>query len=150
VFYRDNCADIELTIDDVLALPLDDVGVFQFAGTNLSREPSRSATLFAAERARDAGERVVIDIDFRTDQWHDRRAFGAAVCSVLRLADVALGTVDEINAAVLADPADVRLEHSHMSDAQVGGDVEPAARRLLSLGPEVVVEKPGARGARVW
>jgi 5-dehydro-2-deoxygluconokinase len=150
VFYRDNCADIELTVDDVLALPLDDVGIFQFAGTNLGREPSRSATLFAAERARDAGTRVVLDLDFRPDQWHDARAFGVAVRSVLRLVDVALGTVDEINAAVLVDPADVRLEHSQVSDAQVGGDVEAAARRLLSLGPAALVEKRGPEGARVW
>ena len=41
VFYRDNCADINLTIDDVLAAPLRDCRVFQFAGTNLSLEPSR-------------------------------------------------------------------------------------------------------------
>src|SRR5437588_6945879 len=61
VYYRDNCADIELTIDDVLAVPLESVGVFQFAGTNLSEEPSRSATVFAAEQAREAGARVVLD-----------------------------------------------------------------------------------------
>lgn len=150
VFYRDNCADIELTIDDVQVLPFGDVAVFQFAGTNLSREPSRSATLFAAERAREAGIRVVLDLDFRPDQWEDPRAFGAAVRSVLHLADVAVGTADEINAAVLLDPADVRLEHSQVSDARVGGDVEAAARRLLGLGPAAVVEKRGAEGARVW
>jgi 5-dehydro-2-deoxygluconokinase len=150
VFYRDNCADVELTIGDVLTLPLDEVGIFQFAGTNLSREPSRSATIFAAERARDGGVRVVLDLDFRPDQWHDARAYGVAVRSVLRLVDVALGTVDELNAAVLADPAEVRLEHSQVSDARVGGDVEAAARRLLELGPAVVVEKRGAEGARVW
>src|SRR5919204_2638280 len=86
VFYRDNCADIELTIDDVLAVPIDEVGVFQFAGTNLSREPSRSATMFAAERAKEAGARVVLDLDFRPDQWHDARAFGIAIRSSLRLA----------------------------------------------------------------
>jgi 5-dehydro-2-deoxygluconokinase len=51
---------------------------------------------------------------------------------------------------VLADPAEVRLEHSQVSDARVGGDVEAAARRLLELGPAVVVEKRGAEGARVW
>src|SRR5919205_1327337 len=54
VYYRDNCADIELNIDDVLASPITDCKVFQFAGTNLSKEPSRSATFFAAERARAA------------------------------------------------------------------------------------------------
>jgi 5-dehydro-2-deoxygluconokinase len=150
VFYRDNAADIGLTIDDVLALPLDEIGVFQFAGTNLSREPSRSATIFAAERAREAGARVVVDLDFRPDQWHDARAFGVALRSVLRLAEVCLGTADEINAAVLADPAHVRLEHSQVSDARVAGDVEAAARRLLDLGPDVVVEKRGPEGARVW
>src|SRR4051812_28896121 len=104
VFYRDNAADLELTIDDVLAAPLADVGVFQFAGTNLSREPSRSATAFAAERAKEAGARVVLDIDFRPDQWHDPRAFGVAIRGVLPLVDVVVGTVDEVNAAVLADP----------------------------------------------
>src|SRR5919204_5927727 len=119
VFYRDNAADLGLTIDDVLALPLGEVGVFQFAGTNLSRDPSRSATIFAAERAREAGARVVVDVDFRPDQWHDTRAFGVALRSVLRLADLALGTADELNAAVLADPDDVRLEHSQMSGARV-------------------------------
>jgi len=34
VFYRDNCADIQLTIDDVLAAPIAESRVFQFAGTN--------------------------------------------------------------------------------------------------------------------
>src|SRR3989442_10587296 len=150
VFYRENCADIELTIDDVLAAPLDDVGVFQFAGTNLSREPSRSATLFAGERAREGGARVVMDLDFRPDQWHDPRAFGAAVRSALRLVDVTLGTVDEVNAAVLADPAEVRVAHSQVSDTRVGGNVEAAVERLLGLGPAAVVEKRGAQGARVW
>src|SRR5207247_11196769 len=122
----------------------------QFAGTNLSLEPSRSATLFAAERAREAGARVVLDIDFRPDQWHDARAFGVAIRLALRLVDLALGTVDEVNAAVLADPQDVRVEHSQVSDTRVGGDVEAAVGRLLELGPAAVVEKRGEQGARVW
>ena len=44
VFYRDNAADVQLTIDDVLASPIEQCRAFEFAGTNLSREPSRSAT----------------------------------------------------------------------------------------------------------
>src|SRR5437773_207184 len=71
VYYRDNCADIELTIDDALAAPITDCKVFQFAGTNLSKEPSRSATLFAAEQAKRAGAKIVFDVDFRPNQWHD-------------------------------------------------------------------------------
>ena len=100
VYYRDNCADINLTIDDVLNAPITDCKVFQFAGTNLSKEPSRSATMFAAELARANGAKVILDVDFRPDQWHDVRAFGVQIRAVLALVDIVIGTEDEINAAM--------------------------------------------------
>lgn len=149
VYYRDNCADIELTIDDVLAAPVAESRVFQFAGTNLSREPSRSATMFAAEFARQAGAEVVFDIDFRPDQWHDPRAFGVAARSVVRVVDIVIGTEDEINAAMLTDPAQIRLTHSQVSDTKVSGDVDEAVRHLLTLGPKAVLQKRGEEGVRV-
>ena len=58
VFYRENAADIQLTIDDVLATPIERALAFEFGGTNLAKEPSRSATFFAAERAHDAGRLI--------------------------------------------------------------------------------------------
>jgi len=134
VYYRDNCADIALTIDDVLNAPISNSKVFQFAGTNLSLEPSRSATLFAAELARQAGTKVVLDIDFRPDQWHDPRAFGVVVRTAIRLADVVIGTEDEINAAMLTDVSHIELTDS-VSDTQVRGDVDKAIRKMLSMGP---------------
>jgi len=149
VFYRENCADAALDIDDVLAAPIERARVFQFAGTNLSREPSRSATIFAAELAREAGVDVILDVDFRPDQWDDPRAFGVAVRSTLRLVDVVIGTEDEIKAAVLSDPSQVAVTHSQISDARVSGDVSQAIERLLDLGPGAVVEKIGPQGARV-
>ncbi len=149
VYYRDNCADIELTIDDVLAAPIDDASVFEFAGTNLSKDPSRSSTLFAAERVRASGGKVVFDLDFRPDQWHDARAFGVAARAAARLVDVVLGTQDEIKASVLSDPTQVSVTHSQVSDTRVGGDVEAAVATLLQLGPDAVVEKRGPDGARI-
>ena len=149
VFYRDNCADIALTIDDVLAAPIAQSRVFQFAGTNLSREPSRSATLYAAEVARKAGTAVVLDLDFRPDQWHDPRAFGTTVRSALPCADIVMGTKDEINATMLTDPRSIRLTHSQESDARVSGNTEKHVSGLLERGPEVVVEKRGEAGCRV-
>src|SRR5437867_3688689 len=95
VYYRDNCADNQLSIDDVLKTPIAACRVFEFSGTGLSREPSRSANIFAAEQARAAGATVVLDLDFRPNQWHDARAFGVTVRSVLPLADIVLGTEDE-------------------------------------------------------
>ena len=149
VYYRDNCADIELTIDDVLASPIRDCKVFQFAGTNLSKEPSRSATLFAAEMARQSGAEVVLDIDFRPDQWHDPRAFGVVVRSALRLVDIVIGTEDEINATMLTDASQMSLTHSQVSDTHVSGDIDGAIETLLSLGPKALLQKRGAEGVRV-
>lgn len=149
VYYRDNCADINLTIDDALVAPITDCRVFQFAGTNLSLEPSRSATMFAAEMARSAGAKVVFDVDFRPDQWHDVRAFGVVARSALRLVDVVIGTEDEINAAMLSDVSQMELTHSQISDTKVAGDTRSAIAFMLDLGPEAVVEKIGAEGARI-
>jgi 5-dehydro-2-deoxygluconokinase len=148
-YYRDNCADIELAIDDVLATPIADSHALLISGTGLSKEPSRSATLFAAETAREAGTTVVLDIDFRPDQWHDHRAFGVTVRSALRLVDIVLGTEDEINAVMLTDPNQVNLTHSQVSDARVSGDIDAAIRALLALGPRALIHKRGAAGASV-
>ena len=63
VFYRDGCADIALTIDDVNAAPLTDTKALLISGTGLSRDPSRSATLYAVERAREAGAEILLDVD---------------------------------------------------------------------------------------
>src|SRR5437588_9943977 len=148
-YYRDNCADIELTIDDVLTSPLADCSTLLITGTGLSKEPSRSATLFAAELAQQAGARVVLDIDYRPDQWNDQRAFGVTLRSVLRLVNIVVGTEDEINAAVLTDSSMISIAHSQISDARVQGDTGEAIRQLLKLGPRVLVQKRGAAGSRV-
>jgi len=148
-YYRDNCADIELNIDDVLATPIAGSQTLLISGTGLSKEPSRSATLFAAETAKRAGKTVMLDIDFRPDQWHDPRAFGVTLRSALRLVDIVVGTEDEINAAMLTDPSQVSLTHSQVSDARVSGDIDAAIQALLSLGPRVLAQKRGAAGSMV-
>src|SRR5215210_5519750 len=63
--YRDNCADLELTIEDVQAAPVAASRALLVTGSGLSRQPSRDATLFAAERARACDNRVVLDLDVR-------------------------------------------------------------------------------------
>jgi 5-dehydro-2-deoxygluconokinase len=148
-YYRDNCADIELTIDDVLATPIAGSHALMISGTGLSKEPSRSATLFAAETAHREGGQVMLDIDFRPDQWHDPRAFGVTLRSALRLVDVVVGTEDEINAVMLTDPSQISLTHSQVSDARVSGDINAAIRALLDLGPRVLAHKRGAAGSTV-
>jgi 5-dehydro-2-deoxygluconokinase len=149
VYYRDNCADIELTIDDVLAAPVATSRAVLISGTGLSKDPSRSATLFAAEQAHAAGIPVILDIDFRADQWHDVRAFGVTLRSALPLVDIVLGTLDEINAAVLSSSDQIALTHSQVSDARVQGDTDAAIAAILARGPGALIVKRGAQGASV-
>jgi 5-dehydro-2-deoxygluconokinase len=151
VFYRDNAADIQVTIDHVLATPLDKTKAFEFGGTNLSKEPSRSATFVAAERAKNFGATVYMDLDFRADQWHDARAFGANVRAILPLVDIAIGTEEEINAAMLQDPKDIEIRDSQISAPIIKGNINKNIKALLAVpnGPEALVVKRGPKGATI-
>lgn len=151
VFYRDNCADMELTIDDVLATPIAGAAALEVSGTGLSREPSRSATFTAVEVARRAGRTVYMDLDFRADQWHDPRAYGVAVRALLPSVDVAFGTEEEINAAMLSDPADIVIRDQQVSAPEIRGDVEANIAFMLQMeeGPQALVVKRGERGCTV-
>src|SRR6185503_7714122 len=150
VYYRDNCADNQLSIDDVLRTPIADCRVFEFSGTGLGREPSRSSNIFAAEQARAAVATVVLDLDFRPNQWHDARAFGVTVRSVLPLVDVVLGTEDECRAVTLTDPTQVNVSHSQVSGARVAGDLESAVESMQRRGPKLIVVKRGEKGATLF
>jgi 5-dehydro-2-deoxygluconokinase len=150
VYYRDNCADIELTIEDVLAAPITDSRALLISGTGLSREPSRSATLFAVEQAKAHDTAVILDLDFRPDQWHDARAYGVTMRRALGLADVVIGTEDETKAAALTDASAVSVAHSQVSDAHVSGDVKHAVSAVLACGPEALVLKCGAEKTVVY
>ncbi|CAN5848093.1 hypothetical protein BH23DEI1_BH23DEI1_16910 [soil metagenome] len=151
VFYRDNAADMQLTIDDVLAAPIDRCRALEVSGTGLSREPSRSATMFAVERARAAGATVYFDLDFRADQWHDARAFGVSVRALLPLVDVAIGTEEEVMAAMLTDPEQLRIVDAQVSAPTIDGDVEADIEAMLAApwAPRALVVKRGERGATI-
>jgi 5-dehydro-2-deoxygluconokinase len=132
-FYRDNCADREITVADVDHAPITDSAILVVSGTGLSHEPSRSATMYAAARARAAATDVIVDIDYRSDQWVDRATFASAVQSLLRHAQIALGTEDEVAAA---------LDRSLPAD--------DAAAWVLASGPDTLVLKRGSAGSRVY
>jgi 5-dehydro-2-deoxygluconokinase len=131
-FYRDNCADRALDLDDVRAAPIDRARVLLVTGTGLGYEPSRSATMAAVEIARAAGTPVVVDIDYRPGEWASAEHFGVQMRALLRSARLAVGTAEEVGAAT--------------------GEQEAAsgAERLLALGLEALVLKRGGDGAVVY
>ena len=148
--YRDNCADLELTIADVLTAPVAASRVLLLTGTGLSRQPSRDATLFAAEQARAHGTRVVLDLDFRAELWPDARGFGVAVRSILSLVDVVIGTADEVKAAVSKDWADKRADDSPVAGAQMSRDADEGIEAMLAAGPEALIVKRGAESTLIY
>lgn len=150
VFYRERCADWQLALADVDAVPWEGVRALLVSGTGLAREPSRSATLHAVERAQAAGARVFLDLDFRADQWHDPRAYGVAIRSALGWVDVAIGTEEEVKAAALPEALEVTIEGSQISSPRVRGDLSRALETLIRFDIEALVLKRGAQGATVY
>lgn len=149
IYYRDNCADIELTIDDVIASPIADSRALLISGTGLSKEPSRSATLFAIEQARELERLVFLDLDFRADQWHDPRAYGISIRNTLHNIDIVIGTEEEIKATSLSSISDISIEHSQISNPNIDGDLNTAIANILVSGPEALVVKRGSDGAEL-
>jgi len=151
VYYRENCADMALSIDDVAAAPIATAGALEISATALYAEPSRSAAFYAAEQAARAGVTVYLDLDFRADQWHDPRAFGLAVRAILPQVTVAFGTEEEINAAMLTDPADIEIRDQQISAPIIRGDVEANIAAMLARrpGPEALIVKRGHEGCTV-
>jgi len=131
-FYRDNCADRALTVDDVARAPVADSRVVFVTGTGLSHEPGRAATFAAAATARNASVPVVVDIDYRADQWDGQPAFASQVGTLLDSATLALGTEEELAAAAGTTAIDAGVAS------------------ILERGIEAVVIKRGGRGSTIF
>jgi len=127
-----NNADLELTIDDVLAAPLDATDALLFSGMCLLQDPSRSATQYAAEHAHRHGATIYMDLDYRTKMWSDPRIYGVTARLTLVLVDVVIGTEEEVMTAAGQD------------------DLDTAIAILRDLVRVAVVVKRGAKGASVY
>ena len=69
LFYREDPADIHLTIEEARALPLTDARALQLSGTAFSRGSTRDVSLYLAEQARARELTTWMDLDLRPDQW---------------------------------------------------------------------------------
>jgi len=150
VYYRDNCADSKLNIDDVINADIAGSRLIEFSATALNIEPTRSAAFFAAERARENNVPVLIDLDFRADQWHDPRAFGITTRAFLNYCNLAIGTEEEILATMLKDPSQIKIKNQQISAPEISGNVDEAIKGILKTGVEVLIVKRGTKGCTVF
>ena len=149
-FYRENCADKFITIDDVRAVPWDRVRAFELSGTALAAEPCRSAALHAVELASKGGATLFLDLDFRANQWPDPRAYGVNIRPLLSRVGVVIGTEEEIKAALLEDASQLEIENAQITAPTIQGSLPEIIHTLMhDLGVKALVVKRGPDGCDV-
>lgn len=69
IFYRENCADMALSADDIDPAFIASARAVVATGTHLSHPRTEAAVVKALELARAAGRRTALDIDYRPNLW---------------------------------------------------------------------------------
>jgi 5-dehydro-2-deoxygluconokinase len=111
IFYRENCADMGLSEDDIDEDLIADTRAVVATGTHLSHPRTEAAVLKALALARRHGARTALDIDYRPNLWglagheagEERFIESAEVTaklqSTLSLFDLIVGTEEEFHIA---------------------------------------------------
>jgi 5-dehydro-2-deoxygluconokinase len=105
--------------------------MFVTNGTTLCASPSRESAYRAMERAKKAGCRVVLDVDYRSMSWRKPEEAGLAVRLALPFVDVLIGNQLELK-LVAGD-----------------SDLDQATAKLQFAGVPMLVSKLGELGTRV-
>jgi 5-dehydro-2-deoxygluconokinase len=141
IFYRENCADMGLTADDIDPDYIRSARSVVATGTHLSNPQVEAATLKALTIAREAGLQTALDIDYRPNLWGvaghgdgesrfvESAEVTAKLQSTLHLFDLIVGTEEEFHIA--------------------GGSTNTieALRAVRSVSDATLVCKRGAAGA---
>ena len=111
IFYRDNCADMAITAEDVCEEYIASARCLAITGTHLSNPQTREAVLTALKYARRNGVKTALDIDYRPILWgltslgdgETRFIASQSVTEqlqdVLHLFDLIVGTEEEFHIA---------------------------------------------------
>ncbi len=128
VIYRNGAADFEMNRTHVETIPYTDYKTLIITGTCLALEPSRSATLLAIELAKQAGLKIVIDVDYRPYSWASAEDAAATYAKAANLCDIIIG--NDVEFAVMAN-----------------GDGITYAKSLSGRDNKIVVYKMGEKGS---
>ncbi|MEE8445990.1 MAG: 5-dehydro-2-deoxygluconokinase [Alphaproteobacteria bacterium] len=144
VFYRENCADMALCEGDIDPALIRSAKAIVVSGTHFSTPTVEAASREAMRIARDAGGKIVFDIDYRPNLWglagHDAgeerfvasAEVSARLQSILPDCDLVVGTEEEFHIAAGAT------------------DTPAALRRVRELSQAVIVCKRGPMGCLVF
>lgn len=147
-FYREDPADIHLTVEDAASLPIANARMVQLSGDAFARGTCADAARFCAEQARKHGVPTLLDLDLRPTDWLHPASFGLTLRSVFPLIDVLVGTEEELFAAISSEPEGVMAGQTVSPPAleQLDRELETL---LETATLEAIIVKRGARGATV-
>lgn len=97
VFYRHPSADMLYRPEDVALEVIDDAEIFHYVSIPLITEPSRSATLKAAQYAHEKGKLVSYDVNLRLGLWPDETTAKAVILDTLRYAHILKVSEEELD-----------------------------------------------------
>ena len=87
-FYRDPSADVNLNESEISVEQLKNTRFLHFGSVSLTAEPARSATLYAAKKAKELGAAVSYDPNYRSSLWSDEKTAVEQMLEPLPLVDV--------------------------------------------------------------
>jgi 5-dehydro-2-deoxygluconokinase len=146
-FYREDPADIHLTVGDVDRVGMSEVRSVEISGNALSRGTCADATRHLIDLAASSGAIIYMDVDLRPSEWQRLEDFGTAIRSVLGKIDVLMGTEEELSTIARPDPGMALPGARIRSDAMA--HLDDAVGSFLDQGAGVVITKRGARGASI-
>lgn len=118
-FYRDPSADVNLDAREIPEDLLKNTRVLHFGSVSLTAEPARSATLYAAKKARENGCLVSYDPNYRASLWGcpeeavREMKDALPLCDILKISDEELplltGTDDPVEGSRMLAGLGIRL-----------------------------------------
>lgn len=87
-FYRRNCADTLLSSEEISTDLLGNTRFLHFGSVSLTDDPARTATLFAAQKAKELGAVVTYDPNYRANLWNSEEEAVERMKSVLGFVDI--------------------------------------------------------------
>ncbi len=96
VFYRKNAADLQLTEKELNLDLLANAKYIHFGTVSLTEEPSRSATISAIDKCREAGGISCFDPNLRLDLWESLEIFREIIDKVLKKTDILYPSLEEL------------------------------------------------------
>ena len=99
LMYRNNAADLSLTVNDVDENYIRKSKAILISGTALCQSPSREACLKAMMIAKKVGTKIIFDIDYREYNWKYKDEISIYYSIVAKNSDIIMGSREEFDLA---------------------------------------------------